>query len=44
MQGVRRELEEALAAGRGVEGLRGEVVALKQEVKMMKDERRVTGI
>ena len=36
---LKRELEEALAAGRATQGLKEECAALKQELKLMKDER-----
>ncbi len=36
---LKRELEEALTAGRATQGLKEECAALKQELKLMKDER-----
>ena len=36
---LKRELEEAIATGRCAQGLREECAALKQELKILKDER-----
>ncbi len=36
---LKRELEEALAAGRGAQGMKEECASLKQELKLLKDER-----
>ena len=36
---LKRELEEALSASRGLQGLKEECVVLKQELKLLKDER-----
>jgi hypothetical protein len=36
---LKRELEEALAAGRGAQGMKEECASLKHELKLLKDER-----
>jgi hypothetical protein len=36
---LKRELDEALVAGRSAQGLKEECTALKQELKLLKDER-----
>jgi hypothetical protein len=36
---LKRELEEALSASRGLQGLKEECAVLKQELKLLKDER-----